>query len=64
MRRINYIFHSNIIKSEYPCIEMNIIIPSVDSEQIIPKIKIYESNGIDYWYPSIGFGKFTDANRK
>lgn len=43
---------------------MDIIIPSVDSEQIIPKVKIYEPNGITYWSNEIGFNKFTDPNRK
>ncbi len=50
---------NDIMDTSYP-----IIIPSVDSEIIEPKIKIYEPDGITYWSREIGFSKLTDSNRK
>lgn len=43
---------------------IDIMIPDVDNDMIEPKFKIYESDNITYWYPQIGFTKFTDPNHK
>lgn len=59
MKHIIKLYNNNSF-NELP----SLIIPSVDSEQIVPKIKIYEANGIDFWYREIGFSKLTESNRK